>query len=36
MVNLGDYGKQKGDGTSTISVEEQHEQTVNAILEKFK
>ncbi|KAG4095771.1 hypothetical protein H8356DRAFT_1361486 [Neocallimastix lanati (nom. inval.)] len=26
----------EGDGTSTISVEEQHEQTVNAILEKFK
>jgi len=32
---FGDYGKQSGDGPSSISLEEQHEQTVKAILEKF-
>ena len=32
---FGDYGFQKGDGVSEISVEEQHKQVVDAIIEKF-
>lgn len=31
-ANYGNYGKQKGDGTPTISKAEQQKQTVNAIL----
>jgi hypothetical protein len=31
-ANYGDYGKQKGDGTATISKAEQQKQTVEAIL----
>ena len=31
-ANYGDYGKQKGDGTATISKAEQQKQTVDAIL----
>jgi len=33
---FGDYGHQKGDGTATISMEEQHNQIINAIVEAFK
>lgn len=32
-ANYGDYGKQKGDGTATISKAEQQKQTVEAILD---
>lgn len=32
-ANYGDYGKQKGDGTATISKAEQQKQTVDAILD---
>ena len=32
-AGFGDYGEQKGDGTASISAEEQQEQTAEAILE---
>ncbi|ORX42082.1 hypothetical protein BCR36DRAFT_587483, partial [Piromyces finnis] len=32
---FGDYGKQKGDGEATISLEEQHKQIIEAIIKEF-
>eukprot|EP00833_Pecoramyces_ruminatium_P006865 jgi/Orpsp1_1/1180897/evm.model.c7180000075059.1 len=34
-AQFGDYGAQSGDGTATITVEEQHQIIINAILQEF-